>query len=68
MWRVAEAHMIQFYDQATPWYTLEVLYDLLSGRYLALGLTNEEKNAYEFGAQRSSQDYTPAALRRSGTR
>jgi hypothetical protein len=44
------------------------LYDLLSGRYLALGLTNEENNPYEFGIERTSRDYTPGALRRAGTR
>ncbi|MET4027682.1 hypothetical protein ABIE59_003225 [Marinobacter sp. MBR-99] len=68
LWRVAEAHSMQFYDQDVPWYALEVLYDLLSGRYLALGLTNEESNPYSFGVERYSRDYTPAALRRAGTR
>ncbi|MCK0107094.1 DUF1329 domain-containing protein [Marinobacter sp. S0848L] len=68
MWRVAEAHTMQFYDKDVPWYAVEVLYDLLSGRYLVLGLTNEENNPYTFGAERHSRDYTPAALRRAGTR
>jgi len=68
LWRVAEAHAMQFYDHDVPWYAIEVLYDLLSGRYLALGLTNEEEDPYEFGAERQSRDYTPAALRRAGTR
>lgn len=68
LWRVAEAHAVQFYDQVVPWYAIEVLYDRLSGRYLALGLTNEEADPYEFGIKRSSRDYTPASLRRAGTR
>lgn len=68
LWRVAEAHAMQFYDVQVPWYAIETLYDLLSGRYLALGLTNEENNPYTFGVSRSSRDYTPAALRRAGTR
>ena len=68
LWRVAEAHSMQFYDQIVPWYAIETLYDLLSGRYLVLGLTNEESNPYEFGVDRRSRDYTPAALRRAGTR
>ncbi|AHI29115.1 DUF1329 domain-containing protein [Marinobacter similis] len=68
LWRVAEAHAMQFYDHDVPWYAIETLYDLLSGRYLALGLTNEEEDPYEFGAERQSRDYTPAALRRAGTR
>lgn len=68
LWRVAEAHSMYFYDQKVPWYALETLYDLLSGRYLALGLTNEEPQPYSFDIKRSSRDYTPAALRRAGTR
>jgi len=68
LWRVAEAHSMQFYDQDVPWYAIEVLYDLLSGRYLALGLTNEENDPYTFGVKRNSREYTPAALRRAGTR
>ncbi|MEX2473900.1 DUF1329 domain-containing protein [Marinobacter sp.] len=68
LWRVAEAHAMQFYDVDVPWYAIEVLYDLLSGRYLALGLTNEEKDPYTFGVKRNSREYTPSALRRAGTR
>lgn len=67
LWRVAEAHSMQFYDHDVPWYAIETLYDLLSGRYLVNGLTNEETNPYQFGVQRQSRDYTPAALRRAGT-
>jgi hypothetical protein len=68
LWRVAEAHALMYYDATVPWYAVEVLYDLTSGRYLALGLDNEESGTYEFGFQRSQNDYTPAALRRSGKR
>ncbi|WP_152207639.1 DUF1329 domain-containing protein [Marinobacter changyiensis] len=68
LWRVAEAHNMFFYDVKVPWYAIETLYDLLSGRYLALGLTNEEQNPYQFGVEYNSRDYTPAALRRAGTR
>lgn len=68
LWRVAEAHAMFFYDHKVPWYALETLYDLQSGRYLALGLTNEEPEPYSFGVEHASRDYTPAALRRAGTR
>jgi len=68
LWRVAEAHTMQFYDQEVPWYAVETLYDLLSGRYLVLGLTNQESSPYTFGVERASREYTPAALRRAGTR
>lgn len=68
LWRVAESHNIMYYDNTVPWYAIETLYDLNSGRYLALGLDNEESSSYDFGFERSSADYTPAALRRSGVR
>lgn len=68
LWRVAEAHSIMYYDDLVPWYAIETLYDLNSGRYLALGLDNEENSSYNFGFERSTADYTPAALRRSGVR
>ncbi|MNT29830.1 hypothetical protein D3C72_1655910 [compost metagenome] len=51
-----------------PWYTLESLYDLLSGRYLALGMKNEEKQSYDFSYAAGESDYTPAALRQAGVR
>jgi len=68
LWRVAEAHAMQIYDAKIPAYAFETLYDLLSGRYLVMGLTNEEENPYEYGTERSSREYTPAALRRAGVR
>jgi hypothetical protein len=68
LWRVAEAHAIQAYDAVIPGYAFETLYDLLSGRYLVMGLTNEEEDPYTYGTEARSRDYTPASLRRSGVR
>lgn len=68
LWRVSEAHAQYYYDNQVPWYTLEASYDLQSGRYLALGMKNEERKAYEFGISASESDFTPAALRQSGVR
>ena len=68
LWRVAEAHSQYYYDNQVPWYTLETLYDVVSGRYLALGMKNEEKRAYEVGYKAASSDFTPAALRQAGVR
>ena len=68
LWRVAEAHSQYYYDKQVPWYAVETLYDLLSGRYLALGMKNEEKQAYDFNYTASEADYTPAALRQEGVR
>jgi hypothetical protein len=68
LWRVAEAHAENYYDKQVPWYALETLYDLQSGRYLALGMKNEEKQAYDFGFTATTSDFTPAALRQDGVR
>lgn len=68
LWRVAEAHAMQIYDANIPAYAFETLYDLLSGRYLVMGLTNEEDEPYQYGTERRSREYTPAALRRDGVR
>ena len=68
LWRVGEAHSLHYYNKQVPWYSLEALYDLQSGRYLALGMKNEEKQAYEFGFIGTSGDFTPAALRQAGVR
>jgi len=67
LWRVSEGHSINYYDVPTFWTTLEVHYDLQAGRYLAIGLDNEEK-MYDFSIKRTPADFTPAALRREGVR
>ncbi len=68
LWRVAEAHHVQGYDINAPFYAAETLYDLMSGRYLVMGLTNEESDPYTFEVNARSNDFTPAALRRAGVR
>ena len=67
LWRVSEAHCINYYDAQIFWSTLEVHTDLQAGRYLAIGLDNE-RPMYKFGISRSPQDYTPGALRQEGVR
>jgi hypothetical protein len=67
MWRVSEAHCINYYDAQVFWSTLEVHTDLQNGRYLAIGLDNENQ-MYDFNLKRSPGDYTPDSLRREGTR
>lgn len=68
LWRVGEAHAIQYYNVDVPWITVETLMDLDDGRYLTLGLTNEEKDPYVFGLEMSRRDYSTGALRRLGKR
>jgi len=67
MWRVSEAHCINYYDVQTFWSTLEVHLDLQNGRYLAIGLDNENP-MYDFTIKRTPADYTPDSLRREGLR
>ena len=67
LWRVSEQHSINFYDVPMLYGTVEVHHDLQSGRYLAMGLRNDEPKVYE-KIKRSAADFTPAGLRGVGTR
>ena len=67
LWRVSEAHCINYYEVPTFWSTLEVHTDLRSGRYLAIGLDNQHK-MYDFAIKRSPSDYSSTALAREGVR
>ncbi len=67
LWRVSEAHVINYYNVPAIWTALEVHTDLQAGRYLAIGL-NSQNAPYKFDIKRSAEDYTPAALRRAGKR
>jgi hypothetical protein len=68
LWRVAEGHAQFYYDYQVPAYTVEALYDLIAGRYIALGMKNEEKRSFEFNVEAKTADYTPAALRSTSVR
>jgi len=67
LWRVSEAHAMNFYNVPAIWTALEVHTDLQAGRYLAMGMFSEYA-APKFGIKRSLEDFTPAALRRAGVR
>ncbi|MFU8821621.1 MAG: DUF1329 domain-containing protein [Gammaproteobacteria bacterium] len=68
IWRVQEAHSINYYDMPSFWTTLELTMDLQSGRYLGIGLNNEERGTYDFSVQYTPEDFSPASLRRAGIR
>jgi len=68
LWRYGEAHNKYFYDVGAIFTTVEATHDLLSGRYAANGLANEEAWRYNFSKKYTSKEFTPAALRRSGKR
>ena len=67
LWRVSEQHSINFYNLPMTYPTLEVHHDLQSGRYIAMGLRNEEPRVYE-AIKRTAGDFTPSGLRGLGTR
>jgi len=67
LWRVGELHSINMYDIPMQYGTLEVHYDLQAGRYIAMGMRNNEPTFYET-VKRTPGDYTPQNLRALGTR
>ncbi len=67
LWRVSEGHVINYYEVPVLWTTMEVHYDLRSGRYYVSGLDNEDR-MYDFSIRRDPGDYTPATLRKLGER
>jgi hypothetical protein len=68
LWRVQEGHVINYYDLPALWTDLELVMDLSNGRYLALGLQNEQPKSYDFSIKRTSSDYQPSVLERRGIR
>ncbi len=67
LWRVSEAPSIVFYDLPAFQSTLEVHYDLQSGRYIA-GLLDNEETVPDFTTAMSPDDFSPQSLRRRGVR
>lgn len=67
LWRTSETHPTNFYDFPMQYLTTEVHTDLQSGRYIAMGLRNEEPRLYR-PTQPAAARFTPAGLRGLGTR
>jgi len=69
LWKMKEGHNMMHYQVAVPWLAAESLHDLISGRYVVIGLDNEEEGyQYDFNYRGSYSDFTPSALRRAGRR
>ncbi len=66
LWRVAEGHHTFVSGPKTTGMSAEILYDLQSGRYIAMGLVNEESKPYNYEFRPKRRTFTPAALRRAG--
>jgi hypothetical protein len=67
LWRYSEQHNENWYNIPTLFGTVEIHNDLQSGRYIAMGLRNEERVIFK-PIKRSPGDYTPSNLRGLGTR
>jgi hypothetical protein len=68
LWRVGEGHTINYYEVPLVTYTVETIYDLQAGRYIALGMKNEEQMQVFNGEEHSGSYFTPAGLRTRGRR
>jgi len=69
LWKVKEGHEVSHYQVAVPWLAASSLHDLISGRYIVIGLDNEENGyQYDFNFEANFDDFTPQALRRAGRR
>ena len=68
LWRVGEGYQVNDYQHGVSIYAGQALYDLLAGRYLVFGMTNESKRATQYDQKFTMNDFTPAALRNAGIR
>lgn len=65
LWRYSEEPCVNYYEVPLLWSTLEVHYDLKSGRYLVQGLDNQE-TPYNFSLQTAPGNFSPQSLRQRG--
>ena len=65
LWRVQEAHLLNFYDMPLCANNSEIVYDLQAGRYVLQGVKNQLKQL-DFSAKMSNGDFTPQAIRKLG--
>lgn len=63
LWRVSEAHAMNYYEVPVLWDTLETINDLKAKRYLAVGLDNEESD-YDFKTEIPASEFTSGSVRR----
>ncbi|MBD9484552.1 DUF1329 domain-containing protein [Pseudomonas sp. PDM14] len=69
LWRVSVAYLKNYYDLPTTWSAMEVFHDLQGRRYHVQNLDSEEPTTVDFSQPIPADSaFTPAALRRRGTR
>lgn len=65
---VAEGYALYRYDRQTSYLAAETLHNLTSGRYVVVGLRNEEPKNTQYGLTAKAYHFNPAALRTDGMR
>lgn len=65
LWRYSEAPSVNYYEVPVFWSTLETHHDLKSGRYIVVGLDNQDK-MYDFSFQTTPDMFSPQSLRQRG--
>ncbi|WP_330211940.1 DUF1329 domain-containing protein [Pseudomonas sp. Z18(2022)] len=68
LWRVGQSMLIPYFSRQIPASTFEALYDVVAGRYIVSGMSNEEKTFVQFDRKNSAADFTPSALRSAGVK
>jgi len=68
LWRIQEAHIIQYYDVPTCFNGSEMVYDLNIGRYTIQGLKNQEPMINFFADELDESQFTLAGVRASASR
>jgi hypothetical protein len=68
IWRVQEAHLMQYYDVPTCFNASDVVYDLIEGRYVVQNLKNEEPGIDFAATDLIEAQFVPQELRRRITR
>lgn len=61
LWRINEAHAINYYSVPVLWSTLEVFHDLIAERVLVNGLDNQYR-PYDFVTTADPREFSPNAL------
>jgi len=68
LYRVQEGHAMNYYEMPNLWTTLELVMDLSNGRYIAMGLQNEESRSFDFNGRHTPADFQPSVLQMRGVR
>ncbi|MDB5363965.1 MAG: hypothetical protein JWO51_5262, partial [Rhodospirillales bacterium] len=67
LWRVGDSYGLEYYQVPVYRTGVDAIYDLQSGRYTAVGFSNETPPT-DFAVKLSTEDFTPETLRNAGVR